>query len=253
MTNIKQMKKKEMILAALVVLAVLFSFLSLAFYIFKLTDDTQSLLDMVGYGSLSGMVNLNGFDFINKIDSTTGVYKTYAVFDIVVLILSIAMMIAFVYTFLTKDEAGRKKVYKSLLILAITISVYTLIEGLHLSSKQDKAFWEGVGEDADTVKAMGDFGIITASYWPLIITAVIAGAYLLVLYKMPETAQTAEVCQAPVEDCLTEEESSQNETQNEVALSEENKVELLRKWKELLDDGVITQEEYEGKKQSFLK
>ena len=253
MNNIKQMKKKEMILATLAALAVLFSFLSLSFYVFKLTDDTQNLLEMVGYGSLSGLANMNGFDFIDKMDSATGVFKTYAVLDIGVLILSITMMIAFVYTFLTKGEETRKKAYKALLILAVTISVYTLIEGLHLSSKQDKAFWEGVGDDADTVKAMGDFGMITAGYWPLIITAIIVGAYLLVFYKMPEMVQVEEVAQTCTQENLTSQESSQSETKKGVEVSEESKVELLRKWKELLDDGVITQEEYEEKKQSFLK
>ena len=254
MVDIKQMKKKDMILAVLVALAVLFSFLSLAFYVYRLTDDTQSLLDLIGYGSLSSMANMNGFDFIGKINSASGVFKAYAAVDIVVLIVSIAMMGAFVFaTLFTEDEKRRKTVYKSLLGLAVTIGVYTLIEGLHLSAKQDKAFWGGVGEDADLVKSMGDFGMVTKGYWPLIIISIIVVAYLFVLYKMPETVQTEEICQTPAQENLTNQETSQSETQKESAISEERKVELLRTWKGLLDEGVITQEEYEEKKQDFLK
>ena len=253
MNNIKQMKNKEKILAALVVLAILFSFLSLAFYVFRLTDDTQNLLELVGYGSLSGLANMSGFDFISNIDSATGVFKTYAVLDIFVLIISIVMMLAFVYIFLCKDEENRKKAYKALLALAVMISVYTLIEGIHLSSKADKEFWGGVGDNADEVKALGDFGMVTDCYWPLIITAIIVVAYLLVFYKMPETIQTEVVSQTTMQESVENQGSSESETKREIAFSEDDKVELLRKWKGLLDDGVITLNEYEEKKQELLK
>lgn len=114
------------------------------------------------------------------------------------------------------------------------------------------------GTDPDTLKAYGDFGYETEGFWPIILTAALVVGYQLVLKKMPEDQEIV----APANENVIEEvaamEVSTDETVKEpvsetVAPTEDSQIDALKKWKALLDEGVITQEEFNAKKQEILK
>lgn len=261
MNNLKEMKKKELVLAILAGCIALFSFLAFTFHAFRMTEDTELALSLAGYGSLGSYTNTNPFGLIEHLGDWTGIYKTYAIFDLLALGASLACISFFVFALLKQNAEERLATFKKIFIAAIVISVFMLVQGIHLTAKTNDDFWLGVemgGGDPEQLKAMGDFGYETEGFWPIILTAALTAGYVLVLKKMPEDQAII----APASENVIEEvaatEASTNETVEEpvseaVANTEESQINALKKWKALLDEGVITQEEFDAKKQEILK
>lgn len=261
MNNLKEMKKKELWLAIFAGCIALFSFLALTFHAFRMTSDLEAALGLAGYGSLGSMTNMNAFNLIEHMGDLSGIYKTYAIFDLLALGAALACISFFVFALLKQNAEERLVTFKKIIIAAIAISVFMLVQGIHLNAKTNDNFWLGVemgGTDPDTLKAYGDFGYETEGFWPIILTAALVVGYQLVLKKMPEDQEIV----APANENVIEEvaatEVSTDETVNEpvsetVAPTDEGQIDALKKWKALLDEGVITQEEFNAKKQEILK
>ena len=189
MNNLKEMKKKELILAILVGAIALFSFLAFTFHAFRLTDDTEQLLGLGGYGALGASTNINGFKMIQHIGDFSGIYKFYAFIDVAALIGSILAIGYFVYALLNKTAEEKLAIYKKVIAIALVISVFMLIHGIHLTEKMNDDFWYGIelsGTDPSIVKALGDFGYKTEGFWPLILIGALTAAYVFVIKKLPE-------------------------------------------------------------------
>ena len=216
---------------------------------------------------MGAQTNMNAFNMIEHISDFTGVYKTYALLDLAALIGSLVAIAFFVYALLFKTPEERIAIYKSILIVALAITIFMLIQGLHLTNKTNDNFWKGVEADGsatrEEVESYGDFGYKTESYWPIIIVGLLTIPYAIVLKKMPED----QVVVAPVVENVLQEVAVSETSSNEeapvieeelpvvesVPQNEDSQIDSLKKWKALLDEGVITQEEFDAKKQEILK
>ena len=266
MNNLKEMKKKELFLALFAGAIALFSFLALTFHVFKMTDDTEAAIALAGASGFGSQTNMNVFKMIEHLGDFSGVYKTYAILDIAALILSLVAIAYFAYAFLFKSPEERIVIYKRILLITIAITIFMLIQGLHLTDKTNDIFWKGVeagGTDPDELKARGDFGYETECYWPIIIVGLLTIPYAIILKKMPEDqVVVAPVVENVLQEVAVSETSSNEETPvieeelpvvESVPQNEDSQIDSLKKWKALLDEGVITQEEFEAKKQEILK
>ncbi|MBQ9113294.1 MAG: hypothetical protein IJY05_00010 [Clostridia bacterium] len=225
MNNLKEMKKKELFLAIFAGAIALFSFLAFTFHAFRMTEDTELALSLAGYGSLGSYANTNPFGLIEHLGDWTGVYKTYAIFDLLALGVSLACIAFFVFALLKQNAEERLETFKKIIAATIVISLFMLVQGIHLNAKTNDDFWLGVemgGTDPDQLKAMGDFGFETEAYWPLILTVALTVGYELVLKKMPEDGTVAV---APVETVNTAQEIAPIETASTEAPVEETATE----------------------------
>ena len=267
MNNLQNMKKKELLLAIFAGAIALFSFLALTFHVFRMTEDTESILALAGASGFGSQTNMNVFKMIEHLDDFTGAYKTYAILDIAALIGALGAIAYFVYALLFKSPEERIVIYKRILLIAIAITIFMLIQGIHLTDKTNDNFWMGVEMDGSTTReemeAYGNFGYETECYWPIIIVGLLTIPYAIVLKKMPEDqAVVAPVVENVLQDVAVSETSSNEEAPiieeeapatESVPQNDDSQIDALKKWKALLDEGVITAEEFNAKKEEILK
>jgi hypothetical protein len=231
-----------------------------------MTEDTEAVIALAGAAGFGSQTNMNVFKMIEHISDFTGVYKTYAILDIAALIGALGAIAYFVYALLFKSPEERIVIYKRILPIAIAITIFMLIQGIHLTDKTNDNFWKGVelsGGDPDDLKDMGNFGYETECYWPIIIVGLLTIPYAIVLKKMPEDqAVVAPVVENVLQDVAVSETSSNEEApiiEEELPVAEslpqndDSQIDALKKWKALLDEGVITEEEFNAKKEEILK
>lgn len=172
----------------------------------------------------------NGFRLLSF--STTFLARQgFAVFsgiiNTLILVGGTASIILLILSFLGK---GRPYFQIIVIIIAMTAGVLYLMEGcVFVSLSKDDLMQIGYISYAKN--------LYTASYFPLIIQSVLLIGYL--------------ICNKCIRDIPFSERKKEIVTSDEFRTMTE-RVTLLKQYKELLDDGVITQEEYDAKKKELL-
>ena len=140
--------------------------------------------------------------------------------SIIQLIIGVSVLSAVISNFLKgKDDANKKPIIWGI----VSMSMYAL-EGLIIKII------------CNLENSYGAEYISTSSYVPLIIGVILVIGYNLTLMYLPDANFS----------------SGGAFSKNSSALNEASKTEALSKYKRLLDDGVITQEEFEAKKKQLL-
>ena len=178
----------------------------------------------------------NGFKWMSFKSNMLG-GSTWDVAKVPIAILSIAQLVfglsavaTVVSNFVSnKDDSNKKIIIAGL----VSLTLYAL-EGIIVRSVY-----------VDEMKMLDDY-ILTASYIPLIIGVILLVAYCAVIKYMPEEI-SAETSSGTIPATVTA-----NVKNAPIALSESEKIESLAKYRNLLEQGVITQEEFDAKKKQLL-
>ena len=178
----------------------------------------------------------NGFKWMSfKSNMLRG--STWDVAKVPIAILSIAQLVfglgavaTVVSNFVSnKDDSNKKIIIGGL----VSMTLYAL-EGIIVRSVY-----------LDEMKRLDDY-IFTASYIPLIIGVILLVAYCAVIKYMPGEISGETFSETiPVT-------ATANVKNVPIALSESEKIESLAKYRNLLEQGVITQEEFDAKKKQLL-
>lgn len=209
----------------------------------------------------TGVAKMNGFDLMNSAEyyEKAGMEgaETWAVFQWIFFIVSIFTVLIY----LVSDKKGG--VLKFLIAFCIIYCTFYLVQGLVLLSKMNESI-KDVLDAANVDKDDWDEYLYkTAAFWPVIVSVVCGVAYYLVnAYKISDKGMTYFDKTSDRETTYFERKYNYQPQQtvmpqtaisrNEPSFSEEKKLEMLVKWKELLDSGVISQEDFDKKKKEFI-
>lgn len=232
-----KLKKIEIyIQKGIVALLALFSLLTLCFCLLRVDHGNGTLYSENGFNffAFESFFISGSYDWANKIIGSFSIIMT--LFSVVAIILAICNFISF----------KKVKVYE-VIIIAISLfnTIIYFIEGFVFKSVFIETW--GIGAESMYIK--------TSCYIPFIICAVLFIAYIVVgiifdkiIKTQPEKDTTIEQ-EEKIENKKEEKQEIETKTQN---YDEESKIALLTKYKELLDAGVITQEEFDIKKKEIL-
>ena len=198
-------------------------------------------------------IAVNGFDFITNAYYPDGL-RSGDFMKIIIFVLFIVFLIETLMILV--DFVSKKKLNKViglfLIVNFVLLTVY-LINGFVFRSDIEKEFMEELGED-EWVSSFIKIEMKTFCFIPLIIHFFCVVAYLIVK-NMGETNERETL----VKDSAHTEQYSfkkvKKEESNclrEQSTVNEEKLELLLKCKRFLDEGVITKEEFDRKKQQLL-
>ena len=190
----------------------------------------------------------NGFDFLDMKsifipdDFQWGAVLS-GIFCVLQLVAAIATIIMAILAFFVFNSQTAKTICKIFMILCLSFNVTYLIVGIvNISIPASIGYWvQGLGIlDSDMTSGT------TLAYIPLIISCLIFAGYI--------------ICTIMIKDSATDTQSSIHNTQeneqnvNSDSLSNKKQVaEMLKTYKDLLDTGVITQEEFDREKEKLLK
>ena len=207
---------KKGLMAGIAALMALFSFLMLFFAIYA-TD--YGIYSDTGFTWLS-----MGSDLI-KIQPYTSIAFLLSFAE---LLCSFAMIALVCYAFFK----GKEHLYKIVFIVSLISMALYMITGFVTPSIFDATY----GEKISSV-------LTTYAYWPFIIGIILTVAYAVIVKKMPDTASTASVSGST---------SAQAAKKIFAPVSESENIDNITKYKALLDQGIITQEEFDAKKKDLL-
>lgn len=247
------LKHKKAISLFLVFASVLFLFLTLFFYVAKVEVPLAKTSDAVNaFNALDGDLDeLNNKGLVHWVNAYT-----------IILLVLFAIEFATVAYCLAK-KAESKKIFTAIVILNVLLTIVYMINGIAVSNNLEETLGTFVEEYFEEYfeyyeeylydgyyPASSLFKTSTSAFVPLILTAVFASGYLALEYlpslqvapQQEENAQSASVSEAQAEAAPAN-----------ATISDEQATELLLKYKQLLDQGVITQEEFDKKKENLLK
>lgn len=161
------------------------------------------------------------------------------VFNILILVCSILMCgAALLWLFTVKSE----RIVKTIALASVWVGAVYLIEGLLFVIFLNSEWHTLLGADSDVQSLFIENIFTTYGYIPLILIAVFEIVFWCVYYKVGEGH--------PVYD--TESIAPVNETAGACAQAEQGYFEKLKKLKELYDEGVLTEQEFNDEKAKIL-
>lgn len=214
----------------------------------------------------TGMGVLSGFD------SLSGGLSAINAFSVLGLIVGFGVMAGLIgLFFMVGDRIPEKYLWLATGVCGFFLLIY-MIEGIVAVSSITnlvKRYSQEYGWFYENWKEYyNELGLKcgTASFVPLLISGIFVGAYFFVRTKLPEDGEPlpfAFMQSAPVEGNNIVLKTETIERVTPVAKKKEQvssisvkqrmeNIELLKKYKEMLDDGIITQEEFEKKKIELL-
>lgn len=225
---------------AIVGLAILFCFIGLCFPMFYWSPHEGTKFVYNGFTILS----------LNETESGLGWYKAECVLQIV---FSGLMLVAFIASlvlprFLSIEEKRVSSVRLGIVVLCAFFALLYMIDGFAFCHDFNK----DMRELGSSIRAYS-FGVI-----PFIFELLFLGGYILLNWFVD--IPTLYEVDVPL---TSASHSSRNEREAEASSSQpsgssalddqEKKIALLKQYKELLDSGVVTQEEFDAKKTELLK
>lgn len=250
-------KAKEVILSSICLVMSLTILLGLLCNVLELSAQGVAMTYDNGYTLLS-FKSIFFDKFINQ-EASGGWVEICGVVNLFILLCGIAALVISVISFIRYlKNNGKFALPIIVIVIAACTSVFYMIEGLVSLS---------------ILRSMSVYDIPllhTASFVPLIVQVVLITAYILCLKLIPEKGQQIDIVNTGViSETLNSEApktSGENETLNKKArktsgksetvnrevINMENQIYFLKQYKELLDSGVITQEEYDEKKKELL-
>ena len=190
----------------------------------------------------------NGFDFLDMKsifipdDFQWGAVLS-GIFCVLQLAAAIATIIMAVLAFFVFSSQTAKTICKIFMILCLSVNVTYLIVGIvNISIPASIGYWvQGFGLLDSSVTSGTTF-----AYIPLIIACLIFIGYAICTIMIKDSAADAQ------SNVHKAKENEQNANSN--SLSDKKQVaEMLKAYKDLLDTGVITQEEFDREKEKLLK
>lgn len=251
------LKHKKAISLFFVFTSVLFLFLTLLFYVAKtevaLMNVTQNFnaFNILG-GDLNGTINNGLITWVN-------------VFTVTLLVVFAIEIAAVAYCLVKKTKS--KNIFAVIVVLNILLTVVYMINGIAVSNQLEKYFVDYLEEYLNGVYgSYGSYGniaysvlkISTSAFVPFILADVSAAGYLTLEYlpilQTEPQNETQDEASAPTATFTNAQTEAQDEAATaKAAMGEEQTTELLLKYKRLLDQGVITQEEFDKKKTTLLE
>lgn len=242
----KYEKIKNYVLKGIVAVLAILSLLTLCFSLLR-----------VDYGSV--LHSENGFDFLAfKSYFIDGSYdwavKVIGAFSILFLVCAIFAIVLTVINFLTMKKTNLYNI--TIIVIAMFNTAFYLIEGLVFKSVFIETW--GIGAESMFIK--------TSCYIPFIICAILVFAYIIVAVAFNRVAQQNKPIKEQSNEIQIQEREeqpiqAQTQKNENIASSnqtkadygdEESKIALVTKYKELLDNGVLSQEEFDTKKKQIL-
>ena len=171
----------------------------------------------------------NGFnllDFDSKFTDWAG--TVYGILSIIELVVAVSVIVLSVINFFT----DKFKLGNIIIACAISVAVAYMVEGIVFKAVYNKYQGDGLLDDY----------LSTAAFVPMILQTVFVASYIVVNAILKINKSNVGVAKTEVVASL------EPEKKNNLSVLEE-----LKKWKELLDMGVITQDEFDIKKKELLK
>lgn len=253
---------KRLIVGGIVFALGLMTLLTLCIPLLKVSDPlidkiiTQRLLDIKPYES--------GFTLLD-FESSVGMDEEMAIicgiFSLLQLLLSIATMILAVLCIFVFDKALMKKILRSFAISCIVfIGLYMvwgivfggLYKYLHIFNDGSWGLYSTTGSGWTAV--LYETETFTLAYIGFIIGALLFISYIVCSLVLKDDIGQKEKCGKTnnvVIEATKTESAAQNRQFNNLTQAN-NIAEALKQYKDLLDSGVITQEEFNRKKQEIL-
>lgn len=250
-TDLKDRLLNAFVIAALIAM-LLIPFFNLIYFP---TDETTSIF------------KLNGFDMMNAADfyEDAGVdeIETWAVMQWIFFIASIA--VSFTY-FLKENKDG---FLMFVIVFCVAYCIFYLIQGIVIKNEMNEEVLEAIKIGAIPKEDKEDYLFKTAAFWPLVLILPCFIVRYIVDRNMLSEREKAYFAQKynyqtggqgfqqPQNNASTLFATAKTRPVTQGAakpapLSEEKKLEMLVKWKELLDSGVISQEDFEKKKKELI-
>ncbi|MBR2375965.1 MAG: SHOCT domain-containing protein [Clostridia bacterium] len=229
------MKNKKLFTLLAALGTMLFAFLALCFNIVTVSSDFADV-----------SIAENGFDLLGgtEYDDFVDCAGWLQTFSILLLIAVIAEALIYAYLAYTKNEKAEKTL-KIFVIVNVVLTLIYMINGFIAVGDVESAvsdLSDILDEDIDISKYVD---IKTEAFLPLIFTVLCAVAYF-VLDRMPETVGVQPTA-------VKESVAAASASETKGYIDDEHTADMLIKYKGLLDQGVITQEEYDQKKTELLK
>ena len=225
------MKNKKLFTLLAALGTMLFAFLALCFNIVTVSSDFADV-----------SIAENGFDLLGgtEYDDFVDCAGWLQMFSILLLIAVIAEALIYAYLAYTKNEKTQKSL-KIFVIVNVVLTLIYMINGF-IAVGDVESTLSDLSDDLD----IGEYiDIKTEAFLPLIFTALCAVAYF-VLDRMPETVGVQPTA-------VKESVAAASASETKGYIDDEHTADMLIKYKGLLDQGVITQEEYDQKKTELLK
>ena len=203
---------KRLILLSTSFVIAILNFITLVFNIVHIN------IEVMGTAANS---KVNGFSVLTSYPAAiTETGDWLSIYSVIHLILSIIILVTLVICLVKKTSDSYLFIAKATNAFSFVMSIIYFINGLiALSEAKD-----GVGPIAE---------VITAAFWPLIIIGILAIAHIIVEKFIPE-------------------EFNHRIYNNNNVHDVEYSMSLITKYKDLLDQGIITQEEFDAKKKQLL-
>lgn len=178
----------------------------------------------------------NGFDLLSFesifiIDKADWQETIVGVFSLLPLIVGIGVIVVGVVSFFMKDERVAKKWQNGFAILGLVFVGLYMIMGIVFNI----VYSEGIYLDSEGGLDEDLFSATTYTYIPFIIMSVLFVAYHVVPSKLFKNDEIVEGVKSTGS-----------------VKSQSSKLELLRDYKKALDEGIISQEEFDEKKKELL-
>ena len=264
----KKVTKRCVYLGASALVLAICSLLCLCFPIvmFDLSSATNNLVGIGDYFETLGIATgaENGFDFLDGKSSVIAFFKEFVagftqtteisysvpdlsalvvlaqVFNIIILIVSIVLFVTIAcwFFYLREEDA-----IKTAAIVIAWIGIVYFAEGLFLSLALEAEWKKMIDETGGNAVFFGNM-FSTLSYVPLILIIIFEVLFWVIYYNVKETAD--KLIEVDEEEVRIEEEKESNGTESRVFTS-------LREFKKLLDEGVLTEEEFLEQKNKILQ
>ena len=240
------------------IIATILSVLTLTFHVAMLSEETMKILkDEAGmFGELiPDDISLNGFDLLDDLGDLEGMMQFYGFMNILIIIIAIVNLLAIIFVQITGqvEEKGFGVYFISILSF-VGIGIFYWLEGLDIVGKIQKNFETGyeIGYSKTMV-----IKVKTESFYPLIFATILFFLFFF-CYTCSDDEKVVENKVKNKSLCAVEQKEFGVDTKLVIdvpkkdTLSEEKKLELLLKYKELKESGVLTDEEFEKKKKELL-
>ncbi|MBQ3492525.1 MAG: SHOCT domain-containing protein [Clostridia bacterium] len=218
----------------------LMSLLSLCFVILKYKEEGVLYFKDTGFSVLN--FKSSAFVFLNQLGSNNvydGIHIFLGIFSILQLVYSISAILVVLYTLIKKSN---NKLQLYIIIGALFFALANMIVGIIL-----RVVW--LNEFPNAQRDALSLYLKTTSFVPLIIQGCLLITYLVINYleKQDKVLKNSNIEDAYAHNQQMVIKVFDKQPEKEASVSEE-----ILKLKELLDAGVITQEEFDFKKKQLL-
>ncbi len=217
-----------------------FNFITLIIAIFSLLSLLIPLLDVQIelniFDKISNNTSINGFDFITNFSSAINqswIYKFASIVCLLQLVFSILLILGNLFISILFDEEKVKKISIISIIICMVFAILFLLVGIFLVSEIKSSVGNEFSKP-DYTNMYGSVKILTLSYIPIIIQVVL----IFALFMFNAISKT-DIFNKPKKTNYSNTNNNSNNNLTQVSTAK-----LLVEYKELYDNGVITQAEY---------